>query len=115
MLLDKPLHLFLGHADRCRHVYIAVFHDAHRQPAGSPVCYLYRHDSCSPQIPQCCRLSPASTVQIIVSLFPLIVQIFCKSTIIIRRMQEIQSFLCCAVSIASLFSRSIGPFLHKLS
>ena len=34
---------FLRHTDGCRHMHIAILHDAHRQSPGSPVCYLYSH------------------------------------------------------------------------
>lgn len=43
MLFNESLHHPSWQSYRRRHVHIAIFHDAHRQPARSPVCHLYCH------------------------------------------------------------------------
>ena len=43
VFFNEPFHLFLRHANRRRHMHIAILHDTHRQPPGSPVCHLYGH------------------------------------------------------------------------
>ena len=43
MLDDEAFHLAFRHADRGRHVHVAILHDAHRQPSRSSVSHLYSH------------------------------------------------------------------------
>ena len=50
MLANKRFHLFFRHTDRHRHVDIAIFHDAHRQPSCPSVCQLYGHSLISPRM-----------------------------------------------------------------
>ena len=43
MLADKRIHLSLRYANRSRHMYIAILHNAHRQSARPFVCQLNLH------------------------------------------------------------------------
>ena len=56
MLVDERLHLFSRQTDGCRHMHIAILHDAHRQPSCPSVCHLYSH--CISQRNRCISTCP---------------------------------------------------------